>query len=111
MATLLAVALALLAGCDAEPYRVRFHLQLDAGRPVEDGAFVLTVSGAPLEGSCYKFFSAAPSRFVTLSRRPPAGQRSASCLTVCLRSSKHAQNAVSKARPRLTHQVEEAPRC
>ena len=43
MATLLAVALALLAGCDAEPYRVRFHLQLDAGRPVEDGAFVLTV--------------------------------------------------------------------
>ena len=43
MARLLAVALALLAGCDAEPYRVRFHLQLDAGRPVEDGAFVLTV--------------------------------------------------------------------
>eukprot|EP01045_Picozoa_sp_COSAG04_P011668 COSAG04_NODE_759_length_10538_cov_6.234218_5_plen_156_part_00 len=43
MARFLAVALALLAGCDAEPYRVRFHLQLDAGRPVEDGAFVLTV--------------------------------------------------------------------
>ena len=63
MARLLAVALALLAGCDAEPYRVRFHLQLDAGRPVEDGAFVLTVSGVPLESCCCKFFGGAPSRF------------------------------------------------
>ena len=65
MARLLAVALALLAGCDAEPYRVRFHLQLDAGRPVEDGAFVLTADGqrVPLESSCCKFFGGAPSRF------------------------------------------------
>ena len=47
------------AGCDAEPYRVRFHLPLDAGRPAEDGAFVLTVSGAPLESCCYKFFGSA----------------------------------------------------